>query len=153
MSEAGDEFSSAEGKAALAIARSRVSRLEAFHNYIVECCNKGYKSSKGWTVDKADKRTVTVNKRPLSWTEVYTKQMAMVSELIFSFVRDTRATKDMKLRERSRRATDAALFLCTFYPDNASAKKLAYGMAVKAAEEFEPDADTIKQLIPEAFAE
>lgn len=146
-----EELKTDEGRDFLVTARERVNRLQDFHEFMVASCKEGYKSAKGWATTAADKRSLMVGGQRTPWLEVYTKRAGVVMELINGLIDSDAARKKMKLREHSRAMTNAALFLRTFYRDNSSAQKRAADLVTKAAEEFELDADLMKQLIPEAF--
>lgn len=144
-----DELQTDEGKDFLLTARERVHRVEQFHTFMIKKCNEGYKSSKGWSTTAADKRNVTVSGKRVRWLVVYTKQPAVVMQLINELILSPKAKKEMKLSEHSRMKMNAALFMLTFYKDSGSAHKRALAIAKEAAGEFELDADQNKQLIPE----
>ncbi len=153
LNDIAEEVTSEQGGQALKLALERVKRLEQFHTFMVEQAAKGFKSAAGWSVTSADKKTIGINGRKLQWLDMYTKPeyTRHLVELIQGFILSPTATKNMKLRERTQAMTNASLFLFTFFKENASARKMAADMAAKAAEEFDLDADSIKQLVPEAF--
>lgn len=144
-----DELETEEAKSYLLIARERVNRIEKFHSFLIKTCAEGYKSPKGWVTTAADKWRVTVSGKRVSWEDIYTKRVDVVMELINELILSPKAEKEMKLSENSRMKINAALFLLTFYKDSASARKRALSIANKAAKDFEVDAESIKQLIPE----
>ena len=153
LNDIAEEITSEQGGQALKLALERVKRLEQFHAFMVEQAAKGFKAAGGWSVTSADKKTIGINGRKLQWLDMYTKPeyTRHLVELIQGFILSPNAVKNMKLRERTQAMTNASLFLFTFFKENASARKMAADMAAKAAEEFDLDADSIKQLVPEAF--
>ena len=66
---------------------------------------------------------------------------------------DEQATKNLKLREKTKLMTNASLCLALFYKEIPSAQELAKTLATSAAKQFEADADSIKQLLPAFFKE
>lgn len=145
-----DEMETDEGKLAAAIALERVNRVKDFHTYLVEKV-VGFKSSRGWSIDGADHRNLSVAGRKIPWTEVFEKRMEIVGELVMGLVLDDQATKAMRLREKTRLMTNASLCLNLFYKSVPSAQELAKRLANDAAQQFDVDADSIKQLLPEFF--
>lgn len=138
------------GLDALEVAEERVKRVKEFHEYMVKNV-PGFKSARGWSVESADNKTMSVANRKIPWTEVYEKRMDIVGELINGMVIDPQATKDLRLRERTRLMTNAALCLNVFYKDVASAQERAKTLAHDAAQQFDMDADIIRKLLPEFF--
>lgn len=150
LKDMSDELDTPQGQDALATALERVNRIKDFHEYLVKHV-PGYKSARGWSVSAADNKTLTVGTTRILWTEVYAKRLDIVGELINGLVRDEQATKSLRLREKTRVMTNAALCLSLFYKDMSSAQELAKTLATDAAREFDVDADIIKQLLPECF--
>jgi hypothetical protein len=145
-----DEVSSQEAKDAVALALDRVNRIKDFHTYLVDKV-PGFKSAHGWVIDSADQKALTVGGKKVPWVDVYASRVDIVGELINGLVMDDKATKDLHLREKTRLMTNAALSLALFYKEIASAQELAKRLATSAAEQFDVDADIIKQLLPEFF--
>lgn len=140
------------GLDALAVAQDRVARLESFHKYLVEKA-VGYKSSRGWSIEAADAKTLTVATKKITWLEVFGSRPEIVAELINGLVMDEAATKNLRLREKTALVTNAALCLSLFYRDMTSAQERAKQLAVKAAQDFSADAEVIKRLLPAFFTE
>jgi len=145
-----DELETPEAKDAAATALDRVNRIKDFHEYLVKAV-PGYKSARGWTISAADPKNLTVGTTKIQWVEVYEKRLDIVGELINGLVRDEQATKSLRLREKTRVMTNAALCLNLFYKDFPSAQELAKTLATDAAKQFDVDADIINQLLPEFF--
>ncbi len=141
-----------EGGIAASIAIDRINRMRDFHNYLIAQV-KGFKSARGWSVDAADAKTLSVGGIKIPWADVYNKRPEIIAELINGLVRSEQATKTLKLSEKTRLMTSAALCLNLFYGEMASAQELAKQIALAAAQQFEIEADTIKQLLPGFFTE
>ncbi len=145
-----EEMTTQEAKDAVALALERVNRIKDFHTYLVEKV-PGFKAARGWAVDSADQKNLSVGGRKILWTEVYASHLEIVAELINGLVMDEKATKDMRLREKTRLMTNASLCLAFFYKEVPSAQERAKTLATSAAQQFDVDADSIKQLVPEFF--
>ena len=145
-----DELETKGGLEAQVVAQERVNRIEEFHKYLVEK-TPGFKSSRGWSIEAADAKDVTVAGKKITWAEIFSSRMDIVGELVNGLVANETATKNMRLRERTRLETNAALCLAMFYNDTPSAVERAKQMATQAAENFEADAEIIHQLMPEFF--
>jgi serine/threonine protein kinase len=141
-----------EGGIAASIAIDRINRIRDFHGYLIGKV-KGFKSARGWSIDAADAKTLSVGGVKIPWVEVYNKRPEIIAELINGLVRNEQATKTLKLSEKTRLLTNAALCLNLFYGEIASAQELAKQIALTAAQQFEMEADTIKQLLPGFFTE
>ncbi len=139
-----------EAKDTAAVALERINRVKDFHTYLVEKVT-GYKSSRGWSISAADQKSLSVGTTKILWTDVYEKRLDIVGELINGLVKDEQATKSLRLREKTRVMTNAALCLNLFYKEIPSAQELAKALATSAAQQFDVDADSIKQLLPEFF--
>jgi len=150
LKELAEGLETPEAKETAAVALDRVNRIKDFHEYIVKNV-PGYKSARGWSIDGADQKNLSVAGRKILWTEIYEKRLDIVGELIFGLVGDPQATKDLRLREKTRLMTNAALCLNLFYKEFPSAQERAKALATEAARLFDVDADTIKQLLPEFF--
>ncbi len=147
-----EELTTDEAKVTLAVALDRVNRLKEFHAFLVEKV-KGFKSARGWAVDGADLKTLSVGGIKIPWVDVYTKRPEIIGEFINELVRSEKAIQSMKLSERAKAMTHAALCLNLFYKDVPSAQELAKQLALSAAQQFDVEADTIKQLLPHFFTE
>ena len=147
-----EELSTDEAKVTLAIALDRVNRLKEFHTFLVEKV-KGFKSARGWSVDGADLKNLSVGGIKIPWVEVYTKRPEIIGEFINELIRSEKATQSMKLSEKAKLLTHAALCLNLFYKDVPSAQELAKQLALSAAQQFDVEADTVKQLLPHFFTE
>ena len=147
-----EELATDEAKVTLAVALDRVNRLKEFHAFLVEKV-KGFKSARGWAVDSADLKTLSVGGIKIPWVDVYTKRPEIIGEFINELVRSEKATQSMKLSEKAKVMTHAALCLNLFYKDVPSAQELAKQLALSAAQQFDVEADTIKQLLPHFFTE
>ena len=145
-----DELETPEAKDTAATALDRVNRIKDFHEYLVKKVT-GYKSARGWAISAADQKSLTVGTTKIQWVEVYEKRIDIVGELVNGLVRDEQATKTLRLREKTRVMTNAALCLNLFYKEIPSAQELAKTLATDAAKQFDVDADIIKQLLPEFF--
>jgi hypothetical protein len=148
LKELAEEVETPEAKDAAAVALERVNRVKDFHTYLVEKV-PGFKSARGWAIDSADQKNLSVGGRKILWTEVYATHLDIVAELINGLVTDERVTKDMRLREKTRLMTNASLCLALFYKEIPSAQERAKKLANDAAQQFDVDADSIKQLLPE----
>jgi len=140
------------GLDAQATVEERIKRIEEFHKYLVEK-SSGYKSSKGWAIETADAKTVTVSGKKIPWTEIFETRMEIVAELVNGLVTNVQATKNMRLRERTRLETNAALCLSLFYSEDPRYVERAKQIATQAVTNFEQDADAIKKLMPEFFSD
>ena len=138
------------GLDAQAAVEERIKRIEEFHNYLVEKA-PGFKSSRGWAIETADAKTMTVSGKKIPWSEIFETRMEIVAELINGLVMNVQATRNMRIRERTRLETNAALCLFMFYGDVPSAVDRARQIATQAADNFGQDADIIKSLMPEFF--
>ncbi len=136
----------------LALAEERVNRVKEFHAYLVEKV-PGFKSSRGWSIESADKDNLSVAGKKIQWVDVYATRLDIVAELINGLVMDEKAIKGLGLRQKTRLMTNASLCLALFYKDMPSAQEKAKQLAAKAALDFEADADSIKQLLPAFFKE
>ena len=145
-----DELETPEAQELAAIAQERVNRLKDFFEYLVKK-SPGHKFARGGAVTAADAKNLTVGNRNIPWTEIFDKHMDIVGELVNGLVVNEQATKELRLRERTRLMTNAALCLDLFYPDVQSAQELAKRLATDSARLFDVDADSIKQLLPEFF--
>ena len=150
LKELSDEVETTEAKNTVALALERVNRVKDFHTYLVEKV-PGFKSARGWAIDSADQKNLSVGGKKIQWTEVYATHLEIVGELIKGVVMDEKVTKDMRLREKTRLMTNASLCLALFYKEIPSAQDLAKKLATDAATQFDVDADSIKQLLPEFF--
>lgn len=150
LKSAADELETDQGREAAGIAIERALRIKEFLDFLIKRV-PGYKSARGWAVDGADATNLSVGGRKIKWTEVFEKRIEIVGELVNGLIIDEQAMKDLRLREKTRAMTNAALCLNLFYKDTASAQELAKKLANDAADQFDVDADTIKQLLPEYF--
>jgi len=152
LKDISDGLETKEGMDALNVATERVNRVKDFHTYLVEKV-PGFKSARGWSVDSADQKALSVAGKKVQWVEVYASRLDIVAELINGLVMDEQATKSLKLRDKTRLMTNASLCLALFYRDMPSAQERAKQLATLAAKQFELDADSIKQLLPTFFKE
>lgn len=152
LKDLSDGLETKEGLAALETATDRINRVKEFHTYLVEKV-PGFKSSRGWSVDGADQKMLSVAGKKVQWVEVYSSRLDIVAELINGLVKDEQATKSLRLREKTRLVTNAALCLNLFYKDMPSAQEFAKNLATSAAQHFDVDADVIKRLLPAFFTE
>ena len=150
LKELSEELETPEAKETGAVALDRVNRIKDFHEYVVKHVS-GYKSARGWSIDGADQKNLSVAGRKIQWIEIYDKRLDIVGELINGLVGDEQATKELRLREKTRLMTNAALCLNLFYKEIPSAQERAKTLATDAARQFDVDADIIKQLLPEFF--
>jgi hypothetical protein len=144
------ELGTKGGLDALAAVEERIKRIEEFHKYMVGKA-PGFKSSRGWSIEAADEKTVTVGGKKIPWGEIFESRMDIVADLVNGLVMNTQATKNMRLRERTKLEVNAALCLNMFYNHVPAAVDRAKQIATQAAENFEADADSIKKLMPEFF--
>lgn len=147
-----DGLETKEGLDELNLATERVNRVQEFHAYLVKMV-LGYKSARGWTIEHADQKTLTVGGKKIQWVEVYSSRLDIVAELVRGLVMDDQVTKTMKLSEKAKLMTNAALCLTSFYKDMPSAQEFAKQLATSAAQQFDVGADNIKKLLPELFKE
>ena len=152
LKDISDGLETKEGLDALNIANERVNRVKDFHAYLVEKV-QGFKSARGWAVDSADQKTLSVAGKKIQWVDVYASRLDIVAELINGLVMDEKVTKSLHLREKTRLMTNASLCLALFYKDMPSAQERAKQLAASAAQQFAADADSIKQLLPQFFKE
>ena len=152
LKDISDGLETKEGMDALSLATERINRVKSFHDYLVEKV-PGFKSSRGWAVDSADQKVLSVAGKKVQWVEVYASRLEIVGVLIKELVMDEQATKNLKLREKTKLMTNASLCLALFYKDMPSAQELAKTLATSAAKQFEADAESIKQLLPAFFKE
>jgi serine/threonine protein kinase len=145
-----DGLETKEGLDALNLATERVNRVKDFHQYLVEKV-PGYKSARGWTIEHADQKTLTVAGKKIQWIEVYSSRLDIVAELVRGLVMDEQAIKALKLSEKAKLMTNAALCLTSFYKDMPSAQEFAKQLATAAAQQFDAGAENIKQLMPAFF--
>lgn len=138
------------GQNALLTAQDRIRRVEAFHNYLVKQSPQ-YKSARGWTITAADQKTLSVGNQKLKWEVIYETRSDVIFELIAGLVLNSKATQDMRIREKSRLYTNTALVLSLFYPEMPPVVNQAKKLAKQAVETFENDTDEIKSLLPAFF--
>ncbi|MDD4102037.1 MAG: protein kinase, partial [Kiritimatiellae bacterium] len=150
LRKAGAGLETKEGLDTLNVAMERADRVKEFHDYIVKSV-PGFKSARGWSVDGADQRNISVGGRKIQWTEVYNQRIDIIGELVIGLVIDEQATKALRLREKTRLMANAAVCLNLFYKEIPSAQERAKGLAVEAASLFDLDAEDIKRLLPEFF--
>jgi hypothetical protein len=150
IKELADELTTPEAKSAAALALERINRVKDFQNYLIEKV-PGFKSARGWAIDSADQKNLSVGGKKILWTEVYASHLEIVAELINGLVMDEKTTKEMRLREKTRLMANASLCLALFYKEIPSAQERAKKLATDAAQQFDVDADSIKQLMPEFF--
>ena len=150
VKELKEELETPEAQETAAVALDRINRIKDFHDYLVGAV-PGFKSARGWSIDGADVKNLSVGGRKILWTEVYEKRLDIVGELINELVANEQATKNLRLRERTRVMTNAAICLNFFYNEIPSAKERAKALATEAARLFDIDADNIKNLLPEFF--
>lgn len=141
-----------EGTTAATLAIDRVNRIKEFHSYLISKV-KGFQSRRGWSVETADMKSLKVGSVNISWQDVYNKRPEIVAEFINELVRNDTATRDLKLSEKTKLLTNAALTLNLFYKELPSAQELAKQLATTAAQQFEIEAPIIKQLLPEFFTD
>ncbi|NLF99251.1 MAG: protein kinase [Lentisphaerae bacterium] len=150
VKELKEELETPEAQETAAVSLDRINRIKDFHDYLVGAV-PGFKSARGWSIDGADVKNLSVGGRKILWTEVYEKRLDIVGELINELVANEQATKNLRLRERTRVMTNAAICLNFFYNEIPSAKERAKALATEAARLFDIDADNIKNLLPEFF--
>ena len=150
IKEMKDELETPEAQEVAAVAVERVNRLKDFHDYLVKKV-PGFKGSRGWSITEADAKSLSVGNKKIPWTEIFESRMDIVGELVNGLVVDEKATRELRLREKTRLMTNAALCLSLFYPEVQSAQDLAKRLANDAAAQFDVDASDIKQLLPEFF--
>ncbi len=139
-----------EAQDTASVAIDRVTRIEDFHKYLVAAV-PGFRSARGWSIDSADAKNLTVGGRKIPWVDVYKERLDIVGELINELAANPENTKKLSLRERTRVMTNAAICMNFFYHEFPSAKERAKTLATEAARLFEIDADIIKGLLPEFF--
>ncbi|MCL1921382.1 MAG: protein kinase [Kiritimatiellaeota bacterium] len=144
------EIETKGGLDAQAAALERVNRIEELHKFLVEK-TPGFKSSRGWAIDAADAKELTVGGKKITWADIFSSRMDIVGELVNGLVTSEQATKNMRLRERTRMEVNAALCLLMFYNETPSAVDRAKQIATQAAENFPADAEIVHQLLPEFF--
>lgn len=147
-----DDFETKGGLDALNVAEDRVNRVRDFHVFLAEK-SVGFKSSRGWAIEASDPRNLTVAGKKITWVDVFGTHPEIVAELINGLITDEQAAKNLRLRERTTLMTNAALCLSLFYSDMPSAQERAKQLATQAAQDFDVDADTVKQLLPSFFTE
>jgi hypothetical protein len=145
-----DELETPEAQEAALTAQERVNRVKDFLEFLVKRA-PGYKSRYGWAIEGADAKQLSVGGQKVAWTDVFMKQQKVVVELVNGLIRDDQAMKSLSLRERTRAMTNAALCFKLFYSEVPSAMEMAKALATGAASQFDLDADSIKQLLPEFF--
>jgi len=153
LRKAGSALETNEGLKALEVAMERADRVKEFHEYIVKKV-AGFKSARGWSVDGADQRKLSVGGREILWSEVYNQRVDIIGELIGGLVLIEQATKDLRLSEKIRLMTNAAICLNLFYHDIPSAQERAKELAISVinkSREYSLDTEEIKQLLPEFF--
>jgi len=147
-----DSLTTKGGLEAQTTALERVNRIEEFQKYLVEKAS-GFKSSRGWSITAADAKAITVGGKSVTWAEIFESRVEIVAELVNGLAMNEQVTKAMRLRERTRLETNAALCLAMLYGDIPAAIDRAKQIATQAADNFEADADTIKKLMPEFFSD
>ncbi|MEI6645373.1 MAG: serine/threonine-protein kinase [bacterium] len=141
------ELSTQGGQEALEISKERVRRVEEVIKHIIGKA-QGYKSPKGWVIEEADMKTLTVNSKKIAWADIFNTRMEIVNELFNALIFNSELTKAMRMRERTRLEVGAALCLWMYYRDVPTAVERAKQIATKATQAFEADAELTKQLMP-----
>ncbi len=141
------ELTTKGGTDALDIAKERVRRIEEVIKHLLNKV-QGYKSPKGWMIEEADMKTLTVSSKKITWSDVFNTRMEVVSELFNSLVLNPEMTKNMRVRERTRLEVGTAICLWMYYRDVTTAVERAKQIATKATQEFAADAELTKQLMP-----
>jgi DNA polymerase III psi subunit len=141
------ELTTKGGTDALDIAKERVRRIEEVIKHLLNKV-QGYKSPKGWMIEAADMKTLTVSSKKITWSDVFNTRMEVVNELFNSLVLNPEMTKSMRVRERTRLEVGTAICLWMYYRDVSTAVERAKQIATKASQEFAADAELTKQLMP-----
>jgi serine/threonine protein kinase len=141
------ELTTKGGTDALDIAKERVRRIEEVIKHLLNKV-QGYKSPKGWMIEAADMKTLTVSSKKITWSDIFNTRMEVVSELFNSLVLNPEMTKSMRVRERTRLEVGTAICLWMYYRDVSTAVERAKQIATKASQEFAADAELTKQLMP-----
>lgn len=141
------ELTTKGGNDALDIAKERVRRIEEVIKHLLNKV-QGYKSPKGWMIEAADMKTLTVSSKKITWSDIFNTRMEVVNELFNSLVLNPEMTKSMRVRERTRLEVGTAICLWMYYRDVSTAVERAKQIATKASQEFAADAELTKQLMP-----
>ena len=99
LRELKENLETPEAQDTASVAIDRVTRIKDFHEYLVSAV-PGFKSARGWSVDSADARSLTVGGRKIPWVDVYKERLDIVGELINELAANPENTKKLSLRER-----------------------------------------------------
>ncbi len=159
----GANLKTEEGKAALAVAQDRVTRIEEFYQFLGTAADgvsdpaaEGVDADRAlppfrhplqnWTVQKSDAKTVTVHGKTVGWKEV--DDVSKVMMIRFLLLEDKQATA-LRFRYRIRQYVNAALYLNTFITDSPTVRQMALSLAQEAIKMFPRSREEIDRLMPD----
>lgn len=151
-----------EGKAALAVAQERVTRIEEFYQFLGAAADgvpdpaaEGVDADRAiapfrhpiqnWVIEKSDARTVTVHGKTVDWDKIDDVTKVMI--IRFLLMEDKQVTA-LRFRYRIRQYINAALFLDTFITDSPAVKQMAITLSQEAINMFQRSREEIDRLIP-----
>ena len=151
-----------EGKAALALAQERLSRIEAFYEFLggatagVPVPGAGVVDAErpiapfrhphqGWIVQKSDARGITINAKTKQWQDV---EDVLIVMIIRYLLKEERQATSLRFRYRIQQYINASLFLETFIVNSPAVKEMAVSFANEAVDLFPRSREEIDRLMP-----
>ena len=96
LRELKEDLETPEAQDTASVAIDRVTRIKDFHEYLVSAV-PGFKSARGWSIDSADARSLSVGGRKIPWVDVYKERLDIVGELINELAANPENTKKTEL--------------------------------------------------------
>lgn len=150
-----------EGKTALAVAKERVTRIEAFYTFLGTTVDgvpdpateeidadrplPAFRHPAGWMIEKSDAKGVTVKGKQVGWGEVDDLTKVMMIRFL---LQDNKQVTALRFRYRIQQYINAALFLETFIINSPVVKKIAVSLAQEAITMFPHSREDIDRLMP-----
>jgi hypothetical protein len=165
----GDKLETSEGKAALALAQEKLSRIEAFYVFlggaaagvpvpVPEHPADGVVDAEspiapfrhpiaGWTVQKSDATGITVNTITKTWPEA-DKDYVIRVMIIRHLLKESKQATALRFKYRIQQYINAALFLKTFIPNSPSVNDMAGSLVREALNMLPQSRKDIDRLMP-----
>ncbi len=151
-----------EGKAALALAQEKITRIEAFYQFlgmaadgVTPLGNEAVEADRpiaafrhptlGWTVQSSDAKGLTVGGKTVKWQDVDDVTKVM---LIRHLLKDDKQVTALRFRYRIQQYINAALFLEMFITNSPVVREMAVSLAQEAVTMFPRSREDIDRLIP-----
>ena len=149
------------GKAALAVAQERVTRIESFYKFLGVAVDgvpdpaaekvdadrplPAFRHPAGWTVEKSDAKGVTVKGKHVEWSEVDDVTKVMMIRFL---LQDNKQVTALRFRYRIQQYINAALFLETFITNSPVVKEMTVSLAQEAIKMFPHSREDVDRLMP-----